>query len=273
MPWANWRSSTGTPSWNATTRLCGRIWRWPRTGSARTPISPRGHRPGPGCWHFSSTTWLCHRPNWPTTWPANIRSCSPPAAPSGMKAICGLESGSGQISSAKGCSGRRPVSGTCGPRVADRADGRLTERLDRALRRSENFPVGQSTYAPARSGELHPALMPVAGATTGPIIDVTNLTKRYGRQTAINQLTFAVPRACVGLLGANGAGKTTLVKALLGLTNPTSGSAKVLGLDTAKHGIEIRTRVGYMPESDCLPPGATAADFVAHMGEMSGLPE
>jgi ABC-2 type transport system ATP-binding protein len=115
--------------------------------------------------------------------------------------------------------------------------------------------------------------MPVAGATTGPIIDVTNLTKRYGRQTAINQLTFAVPRACVGLLGANGAGKTTLVKALLGLTNPTSGSAKVLGLDTAKHGIEIRTRVGYMPESDCLPPGATAADFVAHMGEMSGLPE
>jgi len=114
--------------------------------------------------------------------------------------------------------------------------------------------------------------MPVAGTDVGPIIDVTNLTKRYGRQTAINQLTFSAPRACVGLLGANGAGKTTLVKALLGLTRPTSGSAQVLGLDTAKHGVEIRRRVGYMPESDCLPPGATAADFVAHMGEMSGLP-
>jgi ABC-2 type transport system ATP-binding protein len=74
------------------------------------------------------------------------------------------------------------------------------------------------------------------------------------------------------LLGANGAGKTTLVKTLLGLTNPTSGEAQVLGLDTRSQGIEIRKRVGYMPESDCLPPGSTAADFVAHMGEMSGLP-
>lgn len=75
------------------------------------------------------------------------------------------------------------------------------------------------------------------------------------------------------LSAPSGAGKTTLVKALLGLTNPTSGSAKVLGLDTKSDGIEIRKRVGYMPESDCLPPGTTAADFVAHMGEMSGLPE
>ena len=114
--------------------------------------------------------------------------------------------------------------------------------------------------------------MPFGGQENGPIVEVAGLTKRFGRQTAINQLTFDVPRACIGLLGANGAGKTTLVKALLGLTNPTSGAAKVLGLDTRSHGIEIRKRVGYMPESDVLPPGATAADFVAHMGEMSGLP-
>ncbi len=120
---------------------------------------------------------------------------------------------------------------------------------------------------------MHPALTPFAETGNGPIIEVAGLTKRYGRHTAINQLTFTAPRACIGLLGANGAGKTTLVKALLGLTNPTSGTAKVLGLDTRTDGIEIRKRVGYMPESDCLPPGATAADFVAHMGEMSGLPE
>ena len=132
--------------------------------------------------------------------------------------------------------------------------------------------MAQAKFAPARTGELHPALTPYAGEDGGPIIDVAGLTKRFGRHTAISQLTFSVPRACVGLLGANGAGKTTLVKALLGLTNPTSGDAKVLGLDTRTHGIEIRKRVGYMPESDCLPPGATAADFVAHMGEMSGLP-
>jgi ABC-2 type transport system ATP-binding protein len=114
--------------------------------------------------------------------------------------------------------------------------------------------------------------MPVAGRDTGPIVSVQGLTKRFGRRTALNQLTFDVPRACIGLLGANGAGKTTLVRALLGLTNPTSGQATVLGLDTRTQGIEIRKQVGYMPESDCLPPGATAADFVAHMGEMSGLP-
>ena len=130
----------------------------------------------------------------------------------------------------------------------------------------------QSEYAPARAGELHPALMPVAGIKSGPIVSVQGLTKRFGRRTALNQLTFDVPRACIGLLGANGAGKTTLVRALLGLTNPTSGQATVLGLDTRTQGIEIRKQVGYMPESDCLPPGATAADFVAHMGEMSGLP-
>jgi len=132
--------------------------------------------------------------------------------------------------------------------------------------------VVHAQYAPARAGELHPALTPVEGHETGPIISVTNLTKRFGRHTALSNLTFDVPRACIGLLGANGAGKTTLVRALLGLTNPTSGEATVLGLNTRTNGIEIRKRVGYMPESDCLPPGATAADFVAHMGEMSGLP-
>jgi ABC-2 type transport system ATP-binding protein len=132
--------------------------------------------------------------------------------------------------------------------------------------------VVHAQYAPARAGELHPALTPFGGEDSGPIISVTSLTKRYGRQTALSNLTFDVPRACIGLLGANGAGKTTLVKALLGLTNPTTGEATVLGLNTRTDGIEIRKRVGYMPESDCLPPGATAADFVAHMGEMSGLP-
>jgi ABC-2 type transport system ATP-binding protein len=132
--------------------------------------------------------------------------------------------------------------------------------------------VVQAQYAPARAGELHPALTPFNGQETGPIIEVSDLTKRFGRHTALSNLTFDAPRACIGLLGANGAGKTTLVRALLGLTNPTTGDARVLGLDTRSHGIEIRKRVGYMPESDCLPPGATAADFVAHMGEMSGLP-
>ncbi|MDQ4044003.1 MAG: ABC transporter ATP-binding protein, partial [Chloroflexota bacterium] len=74
-----------------------------------------------------------------------------------------------------------------------------------------------------------------------------------------------------GLLGPNGAGKSTLLKILLGLSRSNGGSAKVLGLDTVADGRELRMRVGYMPETDTLPDNATAADFVSHMAEMSGL--
>ena len=107
----------------------------------------------------------------------------------------------------------------------------------------------------------------------GPaVIETRGLRKTYGNHTALHGLDLHLPRAAIGLLGANGAGKTTLLRILLGLSKPDAGQAAVLGLDCASQGIEIRTRVGYMPESDCLPPGATAADFVGHMAEMSGLP-
>ena len=133
--------------------------------------------------------------------------------------------------------------------------------------------VTTPNLAPARAGELHPALLPRPGQTKGTIIDISGLTKRFGRVAAVESLTTSIPRASIGLLGANGAGKTTLIKMLLGLTTPTNGSAMVLGLDTRRDGVKIREQVGYMPESDVLPPGATAADFVAHMAEMSGLPD
>jgi len=108
--------------------------------------------------------------------------------------------------------------------------------------------------------------------TDVPAIEVRGLTKRYGNLAALDRLDLSIPRAAVGLLGANGAGKTTLLRLLLGLTDPTSGDAKVLGFDTRTEGVKIREHVGYMPESDVLPPGVTAADFVGHMAEMSGLP-
>jgi len=111
-----------------------------------------------------------------------------------------------------------------------------------------------------------------ASLTDVPAIEVRGLTKRYGNLAALDRLDLSIPRAAVGLLGANGAGKTTLLRLLLGLTDPTSGDAKVLGFDTRTEGVKIREHVGYMPESDVLPPGVTAADFVGHMAEMSGLP-
>jgi ABC-2 type transport system ATP-binding protein len=96
---------------------------------------------------------------------------------------------------------------------------------------------------------------------------------RYpGPVTALDRLTVAIPPGVSGLVGANGAGKSTLIKLLLGLLKPSSGQASVLGMDCATEGEKIRSVVGYMPESDCLPPEVTATEFVTHMGRMSGLP-
>lgn len=105
-----------------------------------------------------------------------------------------------------------------------------------------------------------------------PAAEIRGVRKQFGDVVALDRLDLTIPRAAVGLLGANGAGKTTLLRVLLGLTDPTEGTASVLGLDTRSQGIKVREQVGYMPESDVLPTGTTAADFVGHMAEMSGLP-
>jgi len=106
-----------------------------------------------------------------------------------------------------------------------------------------------------------------------PVIAATALTKRFGASiTALDGLTMAVGPGITGLVGANGAGKSTLIKILLGLLQPTSGTAAVLGLDTVSQGEQIRALTGYMPEHDCLPPDVTATEFVTHMGRMSGMP-
>jgi ABC-2 type transport system ATP-binding protein len=104
------------------------------------------------------------------------------------------------------------------------------------------------------------------------VISTDRLTKRFGTVTALDALSVHVPGGVVGLVGANGAGKSTLIKILLGLAPATSGSATVLGLDVAAQGQQIRDRVGYMPEHDCLPPDVTATEFVVHLAQLSGLP-
>jgi ABC-2 type transport system ATP-binding protein len=104
------------------------------------------------------------------------------------------------------------------------------------------------------------------------MITIGDLTKRYGSVTAINHLSFEVEPGIVGLVGANGAGKSTLIKILLGLLPATQGRASVLGLDVATEGAQIRQRVGYMPEHDCLPADVSATEFVLHLARMSGLP-
>jgi ABC-2 type transport system ATP-binding protein len=94
----------------------------------------------------------------------------------------------------------------------------------------------------------------------------------YGAVTALDNLDLELNPGIIGLVGSNGAGKSTFIKLLLGLIEPTSGSATVMGLDIDRDGTTLRQHVGYMPEHDCLPPDATATEFVSHMAQISGLP-
>src|SRR5579864_3979317 len=123
------------------------------------------------------------------------------------------------------------------------------------------------------AGQADPQLRTGPPGVPGAVIEATALTKVYpGNVTALAGLTVAFPPGVTGLIGANGAGKSTLIKVLLGLLEPTQGTAKVLGYDCVTDGMKIRELVGYMPEHDCLPTDITATEFVTHMGRMSGLP-
>jgi ABC-2 type transport system ATP-binding protein len=104
-----------------------------------------------------------------------------------------------------------------------------------------------------------------------PLLVVDNVTKRYKNVIALDGVSFTITDGITGILGENGAGKSTIIKILLGLLQPTSGSAKVLGLN-AFDSVSVRARVGYMPEHDCLPGQVSAAEFLTHMAEVSGLP-
>src|SRR5213595_2504955 len=106
-----------------------------------------------------------------------------------------------------------------------------------------------------------------------PLIHAESLTQRYpGNILALDNLTLDVEPGVIGLVGANGAGKSTFLKILLGLLEPTSGDASVLGFDVRREGTRIRSLVGYMPEHDCLPADLSGTELVTHMGRMSGLP-
>src|SRR3954464_7111681 len=104
-----------------------------------------------------------------------------------------------------------------------------------------------------------------------PLLVVAHLTKQYKNVLALDDVSFTITDGITGILGENGAGKSTAIKILLGLVEPTSGSATVLG-HSASDTINVRARVGYMPEHDCLPSQVSAAEFLTHMAEVSGLP-
>jgi ABC-2 type transport system ATP-binding protein len=98
-----------------------------------------------------------------------------------------------------------------------------------------------------------------------------DITKTYGKITALRQLSVRAPAGAVGLLGPNGAGKTTLIRTLLGLITIDSGGGEVLGLDIRDRRLDIRQAVGFVPEDECLFPGVPGIEFVSYAGELCGM--
>ncbi len=105
-----------------------------------------------------------------------------------------------------------------------------------------------------------------------PVVQARGLVKDYGPIRALGPINVDVPAGAVGLLGPNGAGKTTLIKTLLGLVPVTEGEATVLGLQVGHQSLDIRQRVGYMPELDAQILNMSGFQYVAYAGELSGLP-
>ena len=104
------------------------------------------------------------------------------------------------------------------------------------------------------------------------VVRFDRVTVSYGAQDALRDVTGMFTAGASGLLGPNGAGKSTLLKSLLGFIRPTHGSMNVLDLDVSEAPLDIRARLGYMPESDAHIPGMNAVTFVAYCAQLAGLP-
>ena len=107
---------------------------------------------------------------------------------------------------------------------------------------------------------------------TQNIIEFDGLGVRFGNHEILRDLHGKLTGRAIGLLGPNGAGKTTLIHTIMGFHAPTSGSARVLGLDIHQANRELKAKIGYMPERDAFVAGMTAVRLVRLMAELSGLP-
>lgn len=106
-----------------------------------------------------------------------------------------------------------------------------------------------------------------------PIIELNRLTKKYGDFKAVNELDLTVYKGEIfGLLGPNGAGKTTTILMMMGLTEPSSGTARVCGFNATKDPLSVKRLVGYMPDSVGFYDTMTALENLMYIGELNGIP-
>ncbi|MFN0181598.1 MAG: ABC transporter ATP-binding protein [Gemmatimonadales bacterium] len=103
------------------------------------------------------------------------------------------------------------------------------------------------------------------------MIELTNLTKRYGKFTAVNEITLEIPRGTLyGLLGPNGAGKTTTMRMIAGILRPTSGTVTVAGFDVVTRPMEAKQRLGFIPDRPFVYDKLTGAEFLRFVAGLYG---
>jgi ABC-2 type transport system ATP-binding protein len=113
----------------------------------------------------------------------------------------------------------------------------------------------------------------MSGGAAEPLIEAVGLTKHYDTFVAVDDLSFRVaPGEIYGLLGPNGAGKTTTILMLLGLSEPTAGEARVLGLDPSRSPLEVKRRVGYLPDSVGFYGRLTGRENLEYTARLNGIP-
>jgi len=104
------------------------------------------------------------------------------------------------------------------------------------------------------------------------MITVTELTKRYARNIAVDHISFSIEKGqIVGFLGPNGAGKTTTMRMLTCFMPPTSGTAKVAGFDVLEEPLEVKKRIGYLPETPPVYPEMRTGEYLSFVGALKGL--
>jgi len=108
--------------------------------------------------------------------------------------------------------------------------------------------------------------------TENAVIEVQHLTKRYGRVTAVDDISFRVERGeILGFLGPNGAGKTTTMRVITGYMPPTEGRVVVAGFDVSDQAVEAKRRMGYLPETPPLYPDMTVREYLAFVARIKGV--
>jgi len=115
-------------------------------------------------------------------------------------------------------------------------------------------------------------MVAMIGMQTEPAVEVSNLTKCYGELLAVDHMNFKVNKGEIfGLLGPNGAGKTTTIRMLTGLTNPTSGTARIAGRDCVRERLAVKQRIGLVAEESNLYGEMSAWDNLMFIGELYGV--